>query len=248
MESKYLLWGCVLIAFIGVSTFALLNDKELVHPLSIPPDYFYLESKGQIYTKTGIIEIAGRKFEIPISYVQGNFESGKIEGSVVIRYVLPDYKSLLEFPPGTPEKAEIVKKGLRGSMLLEASAARPSFDKMINNLKENRGNRLGQFQEEIYGLHKYAVLDWKGRMAKRPHDTYIEKDKGGEILSFIQCTPPNSVPVPSCSHRFRDKELLYKITWPVRELPNWKAQKYKATAFIDSFEIKPTAKSGSDKN
>ena len=204
--------------------------------MSIPPDYYYLEDPNDIYSKTGIVSIAGREFEIPVAYVQGNFKRGKINDSVVLRYVLPDYKSILEFP-NAETRNNLYQQGLVRSLLLEASDARPTFDVMIENTK-NIGNRLGEYEFSIYGLDKFSVADWKVRLGSQPDDTFIDKGEQPSVKSFLRCSPAGKDPVPSCRHKFRHEKLLFSTHWNLEDLSKWEEHRENIIKFVNQFEIK----------
>ena len=87
-------------------------------------------------------------------------------------------------------------------------------------------------------MGKYKQPKSTGKYPTLQDDFFIEKDNNGEILGNLFCSPPKKDKAPGCIHRFIDKEIIYQIGWPIRELSNWKKQKDVAIKFIDALEIK----------
>lgn len=183
------------------------------------------------------VVIADRTFKIPKGYFDGKKATGKDTESVVLEYSLPGFEVLPPHPKEREARQKLIKEGLVKGMLLEAARNRPSLDKMIGN-RRNGSDRIGPLEKNEYGLEKYSVSDWEGRMAVRPDDTYIEREATGNVKSFLHCSPPGKDKIPGCRHTFIDKGILYRIRWPLHELPNWQEQRDTAISFIDSMEIK----------
>lgn len=213
------------------------NPDGVIHPKLIIPDYYWLKSKDEIYSKKGIISIAGREFEIPISYVQGRFENGRIEGSVNLLYVLPDFKSRQEnFDENT--RKNLLKEGYYGGMLLQDASKRPNVSKMIEFRRKGVVKEVPTGRQ--YGLE---VFKW---YEERPSGLYLystvyeEKRGDEEIIGFIECTSKDRgahVISPSCRHVFTNNELLYDIYYDENiYLSEWKKQKESAIQFVESFE------------
>lgn len=248
---KYVLSAVILIlaGIAGAGWYVYRNAEELgfIHPQLIPPDYYWLNDPSDIYGETGIVEIAGREFKIPIAYVDGRFKNGRKRDSVVLEYVLPDFRSKLEFG-NKKERMKIIQAGRMAGMLLEESAVRPSFDVMIENHRTWGNDSVGKFQEKIYGLEKYIAPKPEGKYARKPDDTFLEKDSSGKIISFLRCSSPGEDKVPLCNHKFRDKGLLYEIYYGIKMLPEWEQRRQATINFIDSFEIKPDQPEKEDKH
>lgn len=212
------------------------NAEKYLHPLLIPPDYYWQTNSEDIYSKTGILEIAEREFEIPVAYVNGRFINGQKEGTIFMSYILPDFKSKLEME----NKDELYKKqldGFTGAMLLEESAIRPSFKTMIENRKRNLK------KSEVAGIVNGLKHEkWFRGTEEEPilyYDIFIELNNKNKIVSFIECTPETKAASPRCSHRFRNNSLLYQVSYSrSRYFPDWKNQRLKAIEFLESMEIK----------
>jgi hypothetical protein len=161
---KYVLSAVTLIlaAIAGVGWYVYQNAEELgvIHPQLIPPDYYWLDDPQNIYAETGIVEIAGREFKIPVAYVDGRFKNGRMEGSVVLEYVLPDFRSKLEFGR-KEERMKLIRAGRMRGMLLEESAVRPSFDVMIHNLGHGEMIRSASSKRKYMALKNTAPPNLK---------------------------------------------------------------------------------------
>jgi hypothetical protein len=196
------------------------------------------DKKAEPFDAVKVI-IAGRTFKIPKGYFDGAKPTGKLTESVVLEYSLPGFRVLPKHPQKKKARKELIMAGKMNGMSLETSSARPSFDVMIKNHRSGK-DRIGISQGEVFGLEKFSVLDWKGRMLVQPDDTFIERAGDGTVKSFLRCSPPGKDKVPGCRHKFRDKGLLYAIRWSIRELPNWRKQQNAAIHFIDSMEFNVT--------
>ena len=138
------------------------------------------------------------------------------------------------YPQAREARMELINKGNMRSMLLESAANRSPIDPLVKYLIKGRNTFL--VDDNQYGLEKYEY-PVVGPNKLRGRDILFEKGENGKVVSFLRCSFPNQHENPSCEHKFIDKGVLYKISWPIRELPNWQEQRDKAVAFIDSFEI-----------
>lgn len=191
--------------------------------------------------KSSVFEIAGRTFRMPTVYIQSNLAGKRVlDDGINLLYVLPEYTSRADFKNRKAyEQARRV--GRFAHMMLEKESARPSFDVMITNRRngltkeENVGNHDGlEFYKWYHGTKEHPVV-W--------YEIYLERDAAGQIQSFIECTPLQRgahVKSPGCSHKFRDKGILYNIYYDKeRYFAAWRDQRHTAIAFIDAFEIEP---------
>jgi hypothetical protein len=105
-------------------------------------------------------------------------------------------------------------------MLLEAARNRPSLDVMVSNtLRANPLLPKRIYEDKpsatAYGLDKYTSNKLEPDPVTRADDLYVERGKNGVVISFLRCPPPGKVKIPSCSHKFIDKGLLYQIHWKI---------------------------------
>jgi hypothetical protein len=232
---KIIVFCVVVLSVLGGGAFYIHEKQKLpAHPMSIPPDYYYLDDPNDIYGKTGIVSIAGREFEIPVAFVQGNFDNGRKEGSVLLRYVLPDYKSILEFPD--PEiRNQLAAKGLiRSTLLMDSSSKAPFEDVLQRNLE--RPVFEGSFVL-IEDFERYRASNWKDTDSTRPKDILVKRDATGKITDFLRCTPPKRALVPSCSHSFHSDGLYFQVSWNKDELSKWKEHKEDVVKIVQKFEM-----------
>lgn len=213
------------------------NPEGILHYQLVPPDYFWLSNSKDIYRKTGIVSIANREIKIPIAYVEGRFIDGKKEDSVLLTYVLPNFKSKLSFA-SDKKRLQLFNEGYYSSLLLEESAIRPSFDEMIKWRKRDL------IKSEAAGtVHGLEYEKWYRGTKENPihyYEIYYERGDGGDVQSFIQCAPLTRPAVvrSGCKHKFRNKGLLYGIFYNKnRYFADWREQRRAAIKFIDSLEI-----------
>lgn len=187
------------------------------------------------------VVIADRVFKIPKGYLDGRKATGKDTESIVLEYSLPGFEVLPKHPQERSARQQLIKEGRMRGMLIENSDKRPSFDKMVENslnIKTKYKPPYSGKNEQIYGLQKYPSQKIHPDLETQYDDLYIERGKNGEVISFLRCSAPKQDKYPSCTHKFRDKGLLYQIHWSKNELPNWKKQREAAVKFIDSMEFK----------
>lgn len=181
--------------------------------------------------------IADRTFKIPKGYLDGAKAWGKDTESIVLEYSLPGFEVLPPHPQEREERQKLINEGRMRGLLLENSSVRPSFDVMVAN--STRSPRWQQAEQEYYGLEKLYVPKNPDEEHNRLYDDmFIERNADGSVVSFLRCA--SEVKIPSCSHKFRDKGILYDISWRIQELPNWKQQQEAAIRFIDGFEVEKT--------
>jgi hypothetical protein len=208
------------------------------------PEYESVDPGKPIHQQTSMFEMAGRTFEMPKVYIQTNLGGRRVLDGINLIYVLPGFTSRADFP--NRQEYERVRKEQRFAfMLLQVEATRPSFNEMIRN------TRSFLPKEESVGLHDgLEYYKWyrgspNGLVFNR--EIYIERDANGDITSYIECTPKESgahVLYPNCSHKFRDKGLLYEIAYnKANYFLTWREQRLKAIAFIDGFDKSPEEKS-----
>ena len=182
------------------------------------------------------VVIADRTFKIPRGYLDGRKAIGKDTESIVLEYSLPNFEVLPLHPQEREARKKLINQGNMRSMLLENASKRPPIDMMAGNHMRNRDVSL--VNNNLYNLEKYEYGIPEGKYAFRVDDILLEKDDGGEVISFLRCSPPNQDKIPACRHKFIDKGVLYEIGWRIQELPNWRIQRDEAIKFIDNFEAK----------
>lgn len=203
------------------------------------PEYKSVDMRKPLDEQNRTVEIAGRTLDIQKVYIGNALDKGVVQDGIVLEYVLPEYTSKFHLRTKSAYK-EAFNAQRFGHMLIEPEAPRPSFDTMI----ENRRRHIPK--EEHAGAHD--GLEHYKWFAKRPegliyyYDIYLEKDAGGKIVSFIECAGPEKpgLRFPHCTHKFRDKALLYTLTYNKKNyFAEWREQRRKAIEFIDAFEVTP---------
>ena len=214
------------------------NPEGVIHPRLIPPDYHWLDKSDGIYSKTGVLAIAGREFRIPVAYVDGRFKDGRKEDSIVLLYMLPEFKSYLEF--SKEDRRKMLWDGYKAGMLLEAASVRPPLKQQVEN------GRSYPFKIEIdddliHGLVREKRYGGDEQAPVLRDELFLKYDADGNVTDYIRCSLEERVKIPSCRHKFIDKKLVYRIRYnKKRYLSHWREQRALAIAFIDSFEITNT--------
>jgi hypothetical protein len=206
-----------------------------------PPAYKTVDPDKPLYEQTRIVSIAGRRFNVPLIYVDAALDPGEEQDGLLLIYVLPSYKSRADFA-NRQEYEQARQAGHFGHMLIEPEAVRPSFEEMV----ANRRHRIPKIVTAgvFEGLEVERWYRPDGGKLEHVSDVYIERDSSGRIVSWIDCSTEDSAVVPHCSHRFRDKALLYKVDYnKANYLQTWKVQRASAVQYINSFEIDAQAPS-----
>ena len=186
-------------------------------------------------------EIDGQKFQIPKGYITPYDvpRGGKAE-SVLLSYSLPDFK-ILPHPKEIEKRNQLILVGLIRGMSIRSPKGQADFTRL---LKEELDRQIYKIKKEhdVHGLEKYNFIPPVPGPGQYPlmkkDDLFIQRDKSnGKVVSYLRCSPPGKDKIPSCSHRFFHRDLIFRITWPIRELENWKEQRDKAIAFIEQFRI-----------
>lgn len=242
---KYLLFMLVIISvLLGVAAFLLKPAKHLTWPEALEsyvgePAYKSVDPNKPLHEQTSIFEIAGRTFEMPTVYIQSNLGGKRVLDGINLLYVLPGYTSRADF--ANRQEYEVTRKAKHfGHMLIEPEASRPSFDIMVANMHHSvtKVEAAGVFD----GLEREHWYRQSGEELEFTSEVFLEKDGTGHVVSWIECATEDSAVTPGCSHRFRDKHLLYKIYYnKANYLDNWRQQRAAAIAFIDGFEISTKA-------
>lgn len=183
---------------------------------------------------SAIVEIAGRTFRIPYSYIDGD-QDKIIKDAVVLEYVLPEFEPQPPHPQKRMKRKELILSGRMRGMLLETAESRPALDTAFRSQQKSRHYKKDG--SLVFGLEKYIAPSPSGESSEQPDDLFLEKNKDGIVQSYIHCSPPGKDKVPGCRHRFIDKNILYNIRWNLSELPNWRSQRDAAIRFINAMEI-----------
>lgn len=196
------------------------------------PEYTKVDLRKPLRSQTRTIILGDRTFEIPLMYINGSLPKGEKQVGVNLVYVLPDFRSKLEFRT-RQEYEEVLKSGEITLLLVQVAEKHPPIPRMIKNRMEF--GRLKQRSGKEYGLEKYT--DQPLSNGHQPDDVYLEiRDE--KIISFIDCSVDSSVPFPGCSHYFEDKGILYKLHYNKKKhFSKWQEQRLGAVKFFNSFEI-----------
>lgn len=246
LVKKGALLAAVVVALLLAAAGAFLANTDQEKPPTWPealeeylgtPAYKTVDRDKPLDEQTSVFEMAGRTFEMPTVYIQSNIAGKRELTGLNLLYVLPDYTSRADF--ANRQEYEQARDERRfGHMLIRPSSRRPSFDAMIAS--RHRGLEKIESAGLFDGLQ---VEKWHQEIRGQLifyYEVYVERDDQGKVVSFIECSTREqpAARFPACSHRFRDKGLLYKISYNKdRYLNEWRTMRASAIRFIDSFEI-----------
>jgi hypothetical protein len=203
-----------------------------------PPEMSKVDPDKPLHEQTRIFELAGRRFEIPLMYIDGRPEPGEHQESMLLEVIWPEMRSIWELDDRAEYERLRKEEHRIGWILLHSSAARPPISTQVESRKRNI-KKIGRI-EGPDGLEGYLWYRGTSDQPEPWYEIYLELDSNEQILSVIDCSPPNRGPHPICEHKFIDNGLIYEITYnKVTYLQDWRNQQNSAIAFIDGLEVQP---------
>jgi hypothetical protein len=203
-----------------------------------PPEMSKVDPDKPLREQTRTFELAGRRFEIPIMYIDGRPKPGEHQESMLLEVIWPEMRSIWELKDRA-EYDRIRKEEHRlGWILLEPEATSMPLEDQNRVGEESltRFERAGDF----HGLEKGLWFRGPDGDPELWAEVYVERDDDGNLASFIRCRRGPSVRFPGCRHKFVSGGLLFDISYnETRFLPEWREQRQRAVQFIRSFEILP---------
>jgi hypothetical protein len=227
----------LLAAYVGYELF--LNPTTIaLKRLYAKPAYMGVDESKPLKDQVRRITMGGRTFDIPIMYVDSQFDDGLEQSGLNFRIILPDFTSIHDFKDRA--EYESARKAHRFAYLsIRPSTARASIQKMVQIRIDNE--ELTKFMGVEHGLEHYIDFDSKKHEGIKWDDTLLEKDKNKKVLSFLGCKPDTDRTdlFPNCNHYFVDKGIYYEINYNKKEhLKDWRKLRTQAIEFLDSFEVK----------
>lgn len=223
----------------GLYQLFLPETQDLLRMIQ-PPEYMKVDDSKPLKEQTRLVEIGGRRFNMPLMYIDGGLDKGIVQDGMNLKYVLPDYRSLYDLK----DREEYLKEfyaGHTAHMLLLPQSSMPAIEISANNILN--GYSKHEYVGKVDSLEKYNGYFLNGDKLELYDEFYLEKSKSGEIIGFLQCSPASRVPKPGCNYRFVDKNIRYDIRLNTKNyFSKWREQKQSAIQFIDSFEVKPEQK------
>ncbi len=196
-----------------------------------------VDPKKPLDEQTRIFEIAGRRFEIPLMYIDGWPEPGEQQESILLEVIWPEMTSIWELE-NRAEYDRVTKKERRiGWILLSDPSRKKSVSDQVSGLRR----RL--IKEESLGVHDGLERHyWYHKRPDGPklwYDAHLERDAEGNIISFIDCSPIEKSKTPTCRHYFDSNGIKFKISYNRKTFfSDWRDQRERAINLVNSFEIK----------
>lgn len=202
------------------------------------PEYTKVDPKRPIKDQTRQIILGDREFEIPIAYIDGGkMDDTSVSRGINLKYVLPDYTSILEFPSKEVHQ-QAFKDHRIAFMLLRPASEGTTVEQIVESRKKFES--MDKYEGVEYGLEKYSDFDPSGTPQLQGPDVYLEM-VDGKIISLISCSSEKRgdiIRFPTCQHRFNDDGLAYEIAYNKKKyLQDWRNQRIQAIKFINSMEV-----------
>jgi hypothetical protein len=239
----------ILTIVIGVGAFILTGSsaqppkveqkaRELqqgLEKLSGPAEHTKLDRSKSLRGQTRLFELAGRRYEIPMMYIDGAPKPGEHQDSMLLEVIWPDMGSTNALP--TRADYERIRSERRiGWILVESDTRWKPIAEQIASRKQllTRVDALGKHD----GLDAYLWYHGTKESPEAWYQIFIEKDAEGREISFIDCDPPERAKFPNCGDRFSNNGLRYKITYnKAAFFADWRLQRQRAIDFMRSLEL-----------
>ena len=200
------------------------------------PEMSKVDPNKPLREQTRIFELAGRRFEIPIMYIDGRPKPGEYQESMLLEVIWPEVRSIWELKDRTEYNLIRKKEHRFGWILLHPASTRPPIETQIANLKRNI--RKIDFVQSRDGLEEYLWYRGTPESPEPWYEMYFEKDTRGNIISYIDCSPKERGLYPRCSDKFIEGGLIYQISYnKAAFFSEWRQQRQRAIDFMNSFEI-----------
>lgn len=244
VQMKNRIWPTLIVAIAiilgwGIHQF-YLPETQMLLKLVERPEYMKVDERKPLKDQTRLVEIGGRRFNVPLMYIDGGLDEGVVQRGMNLICFLPDCRSLWELK----NREEYLKEFDRGHavyMLIIAQSTMPPIEISATNILNGYSKK--EYVGKVDGLEKYNGYFLNNGNLELYDEFYLEKSKDNKVIGFVDCSPQSRVPNPGCNHHFIDKSLRYDIHYNTKNyFSQWQEQKQKAIKFIDSFEAKSEQK------
>jgi len=236
---KKVVWifPAILFVLIGGTLYLYANLEKYVQPRFVPPASVWVDEDKPLHEQTAIAQIGGRKFQIPLMYIENKKPlNGVFKEDILLEVVWPEIKSIYELKDRAEYDRITRKEHKRGWILMESASLRPSLDAQIENRRKYlaKEESAGSFE----GLEKYLWFNPSPQGPQLHDEVYLEKDASGHILTRIECHPDAMGKFPQCQQKFIDNGVIFELIYNKRAfLVEWREQRERAVQFLRSMEI-----------
>lgn len=187
--------------------------------------------------QSATVEIGGRTFEIPLTYTPTDVSSKRNHSAIYFYSSVPR-----DIPRGELSDSPAFEETRGNTQFNDISIRQSASEPALNEIVESRK----KFVPKIEPASRFAGLDVERWYHMRDEEyvlhaqVYLARDASGHLTDVMICSPQSHpfVRSPHCAHKFRDKGLLYSITYDqANHLRAWREQKKSAIHFIDSLEL-----------
>lgn len=222
--------------FVNVAKHKILPSPTWQQVLG-PPASIQVDETNPLREQTARVELGHRAFNIPLMFIDSSPAPDNVyKDSILLEVIWPEMRSIHELN-NRQEYEQIWKKEHRlGWILLEPFQARPTLDRQVSNMQESM-TKVEQVPP--YGtLEKYLWYRGTKQLPELSHEVYLERDRSGHIINYIDCRRGASSRFPVCSHKFVEDGLIFKISYnEVTFLGQWREQRQRAINFLRNFEL-----------
>ena len=175
-------------------------------------------------------QLGGYEYSIPANYFDFQADPRCNNRSLLLAVLLPDLE------PKTKDNANAIRAGKDNSrMMILANVNSLPWEERLKVAYHAHTRQWSSVIYEVAGS-KYGLLHKVPIPEKRSHGLEVyEHLIDGKRQSFIVCDV--DVPYPGCDHFLFEYDLIIKLNYRIRFLPEWKQTEEKARKLIRSFNV-----------
>lgn len=202
---------------------------------------FSNEISQMVSVKIDNSDIAGAVLKFPKEYALSPIKDGQQRDGLLLRVDIRDFSSYPKRKQYLADGTSKVTAGIRDWMQILISSY-IDMDKMALRHVSSAYRHL-KFEDPSTDLEGELLENG----LRNPHhgddpqlkrnDVFFNK-QNGKITDVILCSKVNSVPFPSCGHRFEAGAYDMKITYSRKELARWQEFKTRTEKLLQCFTIK----------
>ena len=185
------------------------------------------------------VRMAGIDLWIPNNYKMGSYDNAKLEQkSVLLQFLLPDFEprtkmNRSEFTSGTGWQN-------RAQILLNDTTKSTDLQFQFNATLELQKQKV-PFFSDYEGLESMLIANKNADEIDDRYRRFIEKKlfytrDADQIVRYIICR--HLAPASGCSHYFEDQGILFKFSYSMKNLKNWKPLEEQALNLVNTFKTK----------
>lgn len=227
-------WLALKILFVSIIAYFILSPYVKL-ALEVSSEEFHQITNNSFRSDMALIEIAGRKFNMPAENIRGKASKPYFS----YNYIWPNFYS-------AKLAVTYYMAGIKANDGIFSLSVKPSTDILRKTIAIQPEGAIVKDSDEVvkfYDLSRYKYYVKRKNIDEPVYhgNSYIYKDTHGNITDSIACyqiTSTSNGMGKFCAHNFISKGIYYSLSYGRKDLPNWKYIKQKNIEFINKFEVK----------